>query len=86
MRFVFLLLSYISGFLGIGIGIFVYMTILCNLKSLILLKDCLYIYSTSINSSGYFLEPIWRREKRADYLNTKKEKSQNHISMKWRYK
>lgn len=45
-----------------------------------------YAPVTNINKNGYFLEPVWRREKRADYLNTKKSNSQEHISMKWKYK
>ena len=28
---------------------------------------------------------MWRREKRADFLNTKKGKSQEKISMKWKF-
>lgn len=45
-----------------------------------------YAPVTDINQSGFFIEPIWEREKRADALNTKKETSQAHISMKWKYK
>ena len=45
-----------------------------------------YAPVTSFNDSHYFVDPTWKREKRADYLNTKKQDSQNHISMKWKYK
>lgn len=41
---------------------------------------------TNFNHNGYFLEPTWKREKRSDFLNTKKEDSQKHISMKWKFK
>ena len=29
--------------------------------------------------------PIWKREKREDFLDTKKKDKQEHISMKWRF-
>lgn len=32
-RFIFILLAYMAGFLGIGLGAFVYIGIICNLKS-----------------------------------------------------
>lgn len=86
MRFIFIFLGYIAGFFGIALGIFVYLCILTNLKSFGVPYMAPYAPVTKVNSNGYFLEPVWRREKRADYLNTKKEKAQNHISMKWRYK
>ena len=43
-------------------------------------------YATGGNAknNGVMLSPIWKREDRATYLATKKEKKQNKISMKWR--
>lgn len=43
-----------------------------------------YAPVTNANQNGYFLEPVWRREKRDDYLNTKKSDAQSHISMRWK--
>lgn len=86
LRFVFLLLSYISGFLGVGIGIFVYMSILCSLKSFGVPYMVPFAPMTNSKGNGYFISPIWKREERPDYLNAKREDSQNHISMKWRYR
>ncbi len=85
-RFVFLILSYISGFLGIGIGIFVYATLLCSLKSFGVPYMVPYAPTTNSEGNGYFVSPVWKREKRPDYLNAKKTDSQKHISMKWRYR
>lgn len=85
LRFVFLILSYISGFLGIGIGIFVYVTILCSLKSFGVPYMVPFAPTTNFKGNGYFVSPIWRREKRPDYLNAKKVNAQKHISMEWRY-
>ena len=86
MRFVFIILGYVAGFFGIGIGLFIYVCILTSLKSFGVPYMAPYTPVTNIEQSGYFLEPVWKREKRADYLNTKKTNSQNSISMKWRYK
>lgn len=36
-------------------------------------------------NSSYFIPPIWKREKRASFLSTKKPKSQNKISMEWKF-
>lgn len=85
LRFIFLLLSYICGFLGIGIGVFVYTTILCSMKSFGVPYMVPFAPVTNSKGNGYFVSPIWRREKRPDYLNTKKVDAQKHISMEWRY-
>ncbi|MCI9177090.1 MAG: spore germination protein [Clostridia bacterium] len=86
MRFLFIILGYIAGFFGIALGIFVYLCILTSLSSFGVPYMAPYAPVTKINESGYFLDPVWRREQRADYLNTKKKQAQNHISMKWKYK
>lgn len=86
MRFVFLLLSYISGFFGIGLGLFIYTCILCSLQSFGVPYTAPYAPVTTIKQHGFFLMPTWKREKRADFLNTKRHDRQEHISMKWRYK
>ena len=86
MRFIFIFLAYIAGFFGLGLGMFIYLCILTSLKSFGVPYMAPYAPVTKINSSGYFLKPIWEREKRADYLNTKKQNAQEHISMKWKYK
>lgn len=86
LRFVFIILGYISGFLGIGVGIFVYITVLCSLKSFGVPYTVPFAPSTYSFGSEYFISPIWKREKRPDYLNAKKEESQKHISMEWKYR
>ena len=84
MRFIFLLLGFISGFLGIGAGLFVYITILCSLKSFGVPYMAPFAPKTRSKGNGFFVSPIWQREKRPDYLAAKKTDSQDHISMKWR--
>ena len=44
-----------------------------------------YIPSKGHIINGIFNSPAWKREKRADYLDTKREEKQDHISMKWKY-
>lgn len=85
-RFIFVLLGYIAGFLGIGLGMFVYLSILCSLKSFGVPYVVPFAPVTNSKGNGYFISPIWRREKRPDYLNSKKVNSQEHISMEWRYR
>ena len=85
LRFVFTILGYISGFLGIGVGIFSYITILCNLKSFGVPYTVPFAPTTHSFGSEYFISPIWKREKRPDFLNAKKQDSQKHISMEWKY-
>ena len=34
---------------------------------------------------GLLVPPIWKREKRPGFLDTKKENKQSNISMEWKY-
>lgn len=83
-RFSFTILGFISGFLGIGLGIFVYLSCLCDLKSFGVSYTAPYASAISSKNSGFLLSPIFRREYRAAYLATKRQKRQDKISMKWR--
>ncbi len=83
-RFIYTILGATSGFLGISLGIFVYIGLLCSLKSFGVSYLTPYVPLTKIVNTGYFSNPIWKREKRTDTLNTKRLHKQEHISMKWR--
>ena len=83
-RFVFILLGFLAGFLGIGIGIFIYISSLCDLETFGVSYTIPYAPAVNSKNNGFMLSPIWKREDRATYLATKKEKKQNKISMKWR--
>ena len=74
-----------SGFLGIGIGLFVYISILCSLQSFGVSFTSPFAPVSIKNGNGYFLPPIWKREYRASYMATKKNAAQENISMKWKY-
>lgn len=83
-RFVFTILGYICGFLGIGIGIYVYLATICSIKSF----GVAYVSPISPNISGfslkYFVPPFWKQEYRNDFLAPKKQVSQSKYSMKWK--
>ena len=83
-RFIFTLLGYICGFLGIGIGIYVYLATICSIKSF----GVSYVSPISPNFSGfnlkYFIPPFWKQEYRNDFLAPKKQIAQAKYSMKWK--
>lgn len=83
-RFLFIFLGYMAGMLGIAVGIFAYLALLCNIKSF----GISYMTNSSNTDNskgfGYFLPYIWKREYRSSFLNPQKEKKQEHISMKWK--
>lgn len=86
LRFVYIFLGYLAGFLGISLGIFALLLSLSNLTSF----GAPYImpFLTNINSkttTSYFNSHIWLREKRPKFLNTKKIFSQGNISRKWKF-
>ena len=83
-RFVFVLLGYIAGFLGITIGMFVYVSILSNVQSFGIAFTSPFDPAVSIKQNRYFVLQAWKREYRAPFLVPKKSKSQAHISMKWK--
>ena len=85
-RFLFILLGYMAGFLGIAVGLFVYTSVLCNMKSFGVSFTSPFAPAVNSKGNSYFIPPIWKQEYRATYLDPKKEKAQEKISMKWKYK
>ena len=84
-RFLFILLGYTAGFLGIGTGLFVYISIICDMESFGVSYSIPYSSMKNLKRTGIMLPPLWKRENRASYLATKKEKKQENISMKWKF-
>ena len=81
----YIFLGYICGFLGISIGIFIQLGILSNLKSFGISYLSPYTPLTKLNSNiSFFQRPIWKREYRADFLNTKRPIEDAFISRKWK--
>ena len=84
-RFIYILLGYMAGFLGIAVGGFIQILLLCNLKSF----GCPYLSPFAVNShkrnlTSYFMPPIWKRENRSNSINPKKKYFQGKISMLWK--
>ena len=85
-RFVFIILGFIAGFLGISLGLFAYMCVISNTKSFGIPYTTGITPLDNIKGNTYYLPPIWKREYRASFLNSKKERKQPNISMKWKTK
>lgn len=84
-RFVFIFLGFIAGFLGISLGLFIYICMFCSLRSFGIPYTAPFAPSIDSKGNGYFIPPIWKQEYRSTFVLPKKEKSQDKISMKWKY-
>ena len=76
-KFLYIFLAFIAGFLGIAIGLFSQVAILVNFKSFGV--PYLSPYTPFVNfkkSISYLIPPIWKRERRSDFLNTVRPKEQ----------
>jgi spore germination protein KA len=85
MRFGFILLSALAGFLGITAGLFLLGLWSTSLKSFgVPFMSPLGPKTSDSARSVLFKAPEWRLEHRPDFLNTKKEMKQDKYSMGWR--
>ena len=84
-RFVYIIFGYLAGLLGIAFASFIHILIATKVQSFGISYLEPYIPSKGRLSNGLFNKPIWKREKREDFLDTKKIDKQEHISMKWKY-
>lgn len=84
-RFLYIIAGFLAGFLGIGIVLFGHLILLCSLKSFGVSYLAPYVPATSKNNKAYFMPPFWSREKRPDFLNSKRPRKQERVSMKWKY-
>lgn len=85
-RFIYILLGYLAGFLGIALGIFIQLLTLCNLKSFGV--DYLHPYKNANKESisTFFMHPIWKRAKNSSFLKPKKQYNQAEVGVAWRKK
>ncbi|MDF2989179.1 MAG: GerA spore germination protein [Eubacterium sp.] len=87
MRFAYILLGAISGFLGIALGLTVNALMLASSKSFgVPFLAPFGPITQGKDSDKLSRKPIWKQEKRPDYLNTKDIKSQPRISRSWTVK
>ena len=85
LRFAYIFLGYLAGFLGISAGFFIHFSYLLTLSSFGVSYFSPHIPLSIFSKNSYYsIKPIWKREYRNEFLNTKKPFSENHISMKWK--
>jgi len=85
LRFIFIFLGSMAGFLGITLGLFVFGVWSTSLKSF----GVPFMSPLGPRTSGKFRNviykaPEWKQENRPDYLNPKRGKKQAHYSMLWK--
>ena len=85
LRIIFIVLAAICGFYGVAIGLFVYAVILGGQTSfgVPFLAPLAKGKKGSLTNS-IFVSPIWKREKRPEFLKTKDEENEPKISEKWK--
>lgn len=85
MRFIYILLGAMAGFLGIAAGTCIHIAMVCNMKSF----GVSYVETSAFSKRnvglGIVLSPAFDRETRPEFLKTKRPKSQDEYSMKWKY-
>ncbi len=85
-RFLYIILGYLFGFVGIAFGLFINLVVVCNMKSFGVSYLAPLLPNVGNQTKlGLFLVAPWKRESRAAFLATKKEKKEQHISMAWKY-
>ncbi|MEI3355900.1 MAG: spore germination protein [Clostridia bacterium] len=60
--------------LGISLGLFIYISLLCSIKSFGVSFMSPFAPASNSKGNGYLLEPIWKREFRAPYMAPKSPK------------
>lgn len=84
LRFVYIFLAAMAGFLGLTLGLFVLGLFMVNAKSFGAPMMVPIAPKTSDSIWAQFMRPpMWKQEKRPDYANTKKPNSQEPISRGW---
>lgn len=86
LRFGFIILAALSGFLGITVGLILIGLWMVSAKSF----GVPYFAPVAPRTAGGFTDaifksPAWKQEKRPDYINAKKNKMQPRISRKWAF-
>ena len=86
-KFMFILLGYLFGLLGIAIGLFVGLSVLVNLKSFGIPYFAPYSPNSELNpNASFFQAPVWQKENRLNFLKTKRPNEEAYISRKWQFR
>lgn len=85
LKWAFVLLATISGFYGVAIGIFMYALYIGAQKSFGIPFLSLITKGESSNiGNSVFVGPLWKKEKRPDFLSPKDKIQEPKISRKWK--
>ena len=83
-RFWFIALGATTGFLGLGVGLFIYISMICSLKSFGVPYTTPIAPDFNTKGNGMYVPPVWKQEYRAEFISPKKRQAQGKISMKWK--
>lgn len=85
LRFAYIFLGAIAGFLGITVGAFIQVLLWTETKSMGVDMSAPFapVTKSGIPPAIYF-PPIWKQEHRDDYVNAKIKRTQPRISRRWR--
>ena len=84
LRFGFIILAALSGFLGITVGLVLFGLWMVNCKSFgVPFISPVAPMTKGGFSDAVFKSPVWKQEKRPDFMNTKKDRKQADISRGW---
>ena len=84
-RFIYIILGYLAGFLGIAVGFYLHFVYWSSITSFGVPYFSPYVpISDFKENSNYILKGIWNRDNRNRNLNTKRPQKEEKISMKWR--
>ena len=87
LRLIFIVLGSVMGFYGIAIGIFVYGLSLAAQKSFgVPFLEPTFKLKNDNMANAVFVNPVWRRENRPDFLKTKNGREEPKISRSWKTK
>lgn len=85
LRFGYIFLGAVAGFLGIISGLFINILLWTDTKSMGMPMGVPFAPVTNKGiPSSFFLPPVWKQEYRDDYINPRRKKRQAHISRKWK--
>ncbi len=85
LRFAYIFLGAVAGFLGIISGLFINILLWTDTKSMGMPMGVPFAPVTKKGiPASLFVPPIWKQEERDDYVNARRKKRQAHISRKWK--
>ncbi|MCH5209510.1 MAG: spore germination protein [Oscillospiraceae bacterium] len=87
LRLIFVILGSTMGFYGIAIGLFIYGLSLASQKSFgVSFLEPVFKLKNNSMANAIFVNPVWKRENRPDFLDPKNTEEEPKISRKWKTK